>query len=347
MDRECHVSLQKKDKMKKIFFIAEAGVNHNNQIKLAFKLINAAKNAGADAIKFQVFKTENYVARNAPLANYQKKNTKQVNQFKLIKNLELSENFLEKIIRYCKSRKILFLASAFDTWGIKFLKKRNITTFKIPSGEINNLFYLKEVSKFAKKIILSTGMSNEKEINNALNFFYKNGINKKQITLLQCTTEYPAPYSDLNLNVIKRFKKKFKVKVGFSDHSIGEVASIIAVSMGASIIEKHLTLSRKLPGPDHKASIEPKELKKLIKNIRIAQLSLGHEIKKPTKSELKNIKIARKSIYAKKKILKGDLFTKKNICKKSPANGISANKYFKVLGRKAKKNFIEDEKIRL
>ena len=272
--------------MKKIFFIAEAGVNHNNKIKLAYRLIDAAKLAGADAIKFQVFKTENYVSKKAPLANYQKKNTKQINQYRLIKKLELSESNLEKIIKYCKSRKIKFLASAFDLWGINFLKKK-ITTFKIPSGEINNFLYLREVSKSAKKIILSTGMSNEKEIGEALNYLYKNGISKTQITLLQCTTEYPTPFNELNLKVIKKFKTKFKVSVGLSDHSVGEVAPIIAVSMGAEIIEKHLTLNRKLTGPDHKASIEPKELKILIKKIKQAQLSLGHELKKPTKSEKK------------------------------------------------------------
>ena len=331
--------------MNKIFFIAEAGVNHNNKLKLAFKLIDAAKSAGADAIKFQVFKTENYVSKKAPLANYQKKNTKIINQFKLIKNLELSEINLERIIKHCKLKKIKFLASAFDIWGINFLKKKNVTTFKVPSGEINNFLYLREVAKSAKKIILSTGMSNEREISEALNFLYNNGINKSQIILLQCTTEYPAPFSELNLKVIKKFKRKFKVKVGLSDHSIGEIAPIIAVSMGAEIIEKHLTLNRKLSGPDHKASIEPNELKILIKKIKLAQLSLGSELKKPTISEKKNIKIARKSIYASKNITKGEKYTEENICLKRPANGINASKFFKIIGKKAIKNFKKDEKI--
>ena len=188
-------------------------------------------------------------------------------------------------------------------------------------------------------------MSNEKEIGEALNYLCKNGISKTQITLLQCTTEYPTPFNELNLKVIKKFKTKFKVSVGLSDHSVGEVAPIIAVSMGAEIIEKHLTLNRKLTGPDHKASIEPKELKILIKKIKQAQLSLGHELKKPTKSEKKNIKIARKSIYASRNIIKGEKYSEKNITLKRPANGISANKFFKIIGKKAIKNFKKDEKI--
>lgn len=334
-------------KLKKTYVIAEAGVNHNNKISFAFKLIEAAKKAGADAIKFQVFKTENYVAKNAPLAKYQKKNTSIDNQFNLIKDLELSEDKINKIIKYCKLKKITFLASAFDTWGVKFLKKKKIKTFKIPSGEINNFNYLEEVSQAAKHIILSTGMSTQYEVHAAVKFLFKKKFNKKNITILQCNTEYPTPYKDLNLNVIKNFKKKLKVNVGLSDHSLGDVAPIMAVTLGASVIEKHITLNKNLIGPDHKASMEPIDFANMVKKIRIAETALGTFEKKPTKSEKKNISIARKSIYAARFIKKGQIFTKKNIILKRPATGINAGEYNNILGKKAIRDFEIDNLIKI
>ncbi len=329
--------------MQKIFVIAEAGVNHNNSISLAYRLINAAKKSGADAVKFQVFKTENYVVKNAPLAKYQKNNTNKKNQFQLIKNLELSEKKIHKIMNYCKKKKITFLASAFDKWGINFLKKKKIKTFKIPSGEINNFDYLEEVSKYAISVILSTGMSTQKEVSNAIKFLKKRKV--KNITLLQCNTEYPTPHKDLNLNVITNFKNTYKVKVGLSDHSIGDVAPLMAIALGATTIEKHLTLNKKMRGPDHKASMEPKDFKKMVEKIRIAELCLGNYFKKPTQSEKKNIRIARKSIYATKAIKKGEIFTKENITLKRPQFGMKANKYYEVLGKKVNKNYKKDQLI--
>jgi len=333
--------------MKKVFIIAEAGVNHNNKLSLAKRLVNVAKRCGADAVKFQVFKTENYVAINAPVAKYQKKNTNETNQYDLIKKLELTEINLKKIIKYCKKKKIMFLASAFDDWGINFLKKQKIKIFKIPSGEINNYIYLEQISKIAKSIILSTGMSKLSEVSNAINFLLKKNVKKKQISLLQCNTEYPTPYNDLNLNVIQTYKKKFNVDVGLSDHSIGDTAPVIAVALGASIIEKHLTLNKKMKGPDHKASMEPRDFKEMVRRIRIAEISRGSYKKRLTNSEKKNIKIARKSIYAIKFIKKGQFFSKKNVGLKRPAFGLGAEKIYNVLGRRAKKNFFEDELIKI
>ena len=329
----------------KIFIIAEAGVNHNNKIQNAFKIIDIAKKIGANAVKFQVFKTENYIKKDAPLAKYQIKNSKFKNQFDLIKNLELSEKSLKKIINYCKKKKIQFLASPFDLWGIEYLKKQNIPIIKIPSGEINNIPYLEKIGALKKKIILSTGMSTEKEVSNALNILKKSGTKIKNITLLQCNTEYPTKLEDINLNVLKTFKKKYKIDVGLSDHSNSTVIPAAAVAMGAKIIEKHITLNKKMSGPDHKASLEPQEFRLMIQNINEVLKALGSNKKKVTSSEKKNIFIARKSIVAKKKIFKGQLFNNKNLTTKRPGNKISASKWYNVIGKKALKNYFKDDFI--
>ena len=329
----------------KIFIIAEAGVNHNNKLYNAFKLIDKAKKVGASAVKFQVFKTENYIQKDAPLAKYQMKNSKFSNQFELIKKLELSEKSLEKIINYCKKKKIQFLASPFDLWGVDYLKKKKIPIIKIPSGEINNIPYLEKVGALRRKIILSTGMSTDKEVSNALKILKRSGTKLKNITLLQCNTEYPTKLEDINLNVISTFRKKFKVDVGLSDHSSSTVIPSAAVAMGAKIIEKHITLNRKMPGPDHKASLEPKEFKLMVQNIKDVLKALGSKKKKVTLSEKKNIFIARKSIVAKKNILKGEFFNYKNLTTKRPGNKTSASKWYQLIGKRALKNYFKDDFI--
>ena len=333
---------------RKTFIIAEAGVNHNGKIKLAYQLIDAAKKAGADAVKFQIFKTENYIVKKAKLAEYQKKNIKNINnQFDLIKKYELSENDILKVIRYCKKKKILSLFSPFDTWGIDYLIKKKFNIIKIPSGEIASYKYLKHLAKFNKKLILSTGMAKLDEIKMAINHLVKNGTKRKNITILQCNTEYPTPFEDLNLNAIPQLKKIFKLDIGFSDHSEGIVAPIVAISNGAKIIEKHITLSKKMLGPDHKASLEPKEFFEMVKNIRIAEVSLGSNEKKISKSEKKNIKIARKSIVAKKNIFKGDKFSLSNLTEKRTGKGYGTFKIVKLLGKKSSRNYKKDEIVNI
>jgi N,N'-diacetyllegionaminate synthase len=329
----------------KIFIIAEAGVNHNNKIKYAKKLVDIAKKSGADAVKFQVFKTENYIKKNAPLANYQKKNSKFKTQFDMIKSLELSEKNLFILINYCKKKKIKFLASPFDLWGVEFLKKNKIPIIKIPSGEINNIPYLEKIGSLKRKVILSTGMSVFEEISIAINILRKNGTKLKDITLLQCNTEYPTKLEHTNLNVLNTFKEKFKVKVGLSDHSNSLVVPCAAVAMGATTIEKHITLSKKLNGPDHKASLEPKELKIMINNINEIVKAMGTKEKKVTLSEKKNIPIARKSILAKVNIKKGERFSKYNLITKRPGNKLSAGKWYELIRKKAKKNYKKDDFI--
>ena len=330
---------------KKIFIIAEAGVNHNNKISLAFRLINEAKKAGADAVKFQVFKTENYVQKDAPLAKYQKKKSAYKTQFQMIKDLELSEKNLIKIKNYCIKKKIQFLASPFDFWGVDFLKKNKIPIIKIPSGEINNIPYLEKIGSLRKEVILSSGMSNLKEISRALFILKKKGTKLKNITLLQCNTEYPTKLEDTNLNVLHTFKKEFKVKVGLSDHSNSLVIPCAAVALGATVIEKHFTLSKKMKGPDHKASLEPKELKTMINNINAVIKAMGSKKKKVTLSEKKNIPVVRKSILANTYIKKGEKFTIQNLTTKRPGNKISASNWYNLIGRKAKKNYEKDDFI--
>lgn len=331
----------------KVFIIAEAGVNHNNNIYFAKKLIKTAKKCGADAIKFQVFKTENYIIKKAPLAGYQKKNTNFSDQFKLIKRLELSEIKLKQIMNFAKKNKIKFLASAFDNWGIDFLDKNKIQIYKIPSGEITNYPYLKIIAKKNKEVILSTGMSNMHDVSSALKILMKFGLPKKKITLLQCNTDYPTPLEDVNLNVLKTYKKKFNTKIGLSDHTNSVVIPSAAVALGAEVVEKHLTLNKKLSGPDHKASLNPSEFTQMVKNIRETEKSLGISIKKVTKSEKKNILIARKSIVAKINIKKGQKFKEYMLACKRPAAGLSPIFWNNVLKKKARKNYKADEMIKL
>lgn len=330
--------------MNKVFIIAEAGVNHNGDINIAKKLIDEAKKAGADAIKFQTFKTENLVSKNASKAEYQKNNTKNdESQFEMIKKLELDYDTHKILIEYCKNKNIKFLSAPFDVDSIDMLYELGVDIFKIPSGEINNLPYLEKISKMDKKIILSTGMSDLGEIEDALNILSTNVEN--DIVVLHCNTEYPTPMEDVNLSAMKTIENAFKVPVGYSDHTLGIEIPIAAVAMGAVVIEKHFTLDKNMDGPDHKASLNPEELKNMIDSIRNIEKAIGNGLKKPSKSELKNKNIARKSIVASVEIKKGELFTEKNITIKRPGNGISPMKWYDILGTVANKNYKEDELI--
>lgn len=334
--------------MKKTLVIAEAGVNHNGSLDTAYKLIDAAKNSGADAVKFQSFKADSLVSKKAEKAVYQKQTTSSnESQYEMIKKLELSLEDHHKLIAYCLIKEIQFLSSPFDLDSIDLLNDLGLETFKIPSGEIINLPYLKKLGKLNKNIILSTGMADLGEIEEALDILIESGTKKENITVLHCNTEYPTPFEDVNLEAMLTIKNAFDVKVGYSDHTNGIEVPIAAVALGAEVIEKHFTLDRNMEGPDHKASLEPTELEAMVKSIRNIEKAMGDGIKKPSKSELKNKSIARKSLIATKKIGKGDLFTEGNIGIKRPGNGISPMRWDEVIGTKASKDFEIDDLIEL
>lgn len=330
--------------MEKVFILVEAGVNHNGCLETAKKMIQVAKDSGADAIKFQTFKAEKLVSKFAEKAEYQKNNTQVIEtQLEMIKKLELTfENFRE-LKKYCEELGILFLSTPFDFDSIEFLKELKMEIWKIPSGEITNLPYLRKVGKIAKKIIISTGMCELFEIEEALNVLKASGVN--DIAILHCNTEYPTPMKDVNLRAMQTLKEKFNQKIGYSDHTLGIEVPIAAVALGAEIIEKHFTLDKSMIGPDHKASLNPIELKNMIDSIRNIEIALGSANKFVTESELKNKNIARKSIVAKKNISQGEVFTEDNLAIKRPGNGISPMKWDEVVGKIAKKEFVEDELI--
>ncbi len=330
----------------KTFIIAEAGVNHNGDIKLAKKLIDVAVEAGADAVKFQTFKAEEVVSEYAPMAEYQKKNTgKEESQLDMVKKLELTYEDFKELKNYCDEKGIMFLSTPFDIDSARFLKDLGLELFKIPSGEITNYPLLKEIGSYRKKIVLSTGMADLGEIEDALDVLIKNGTKREDITVLQCNTEYPTPFKDVNLKAMLTIKEAFKVNVGYSDHTLGIEVPIAAVALGATVIEKHFTLDKNLPGPDHKASLEPHELKEMIKAIRNIEKALGNGIKKPSKSEKKNINIARKSIVARRNIKKGETLTEENLTTKRPGNGISPMQWNKIIGKKAYKDIPKDKPL--
>jgi N,N'-diacetyllegionaminate synthase len=332
----------------KTFIIAEAGVNHNGSLKKALKLIDAAVTAGANAIKFQTFKAENLATDYAPKAEYQKhKSLKKETQFEMLKKLEFTEAMHNVCFKKCKKKKIIFISSAFDIESLNYLKKLKLRYFKVPSGEITNIPYLEVLGKFRKKVILSTGMSSIYEIKKAIQTLVINGTKKNNITLMQCTSAYPAPYDEINLNTIATLKNSFKLNIGFSDHSLGVQASIAAVALGAKFIEKHITLSKKLKGPDHRASLNPKEFKFMVQSIKIVQKTLGDKIKKITRSEKKNFYIVRKSIVASTKIKKNERFSNFNITCKRPGTGISPLFFKKLIGKKSMKNYNKNDLIRL
>jgi len=329
----------------KTIIIAEAGVNHNGSVKIAKKLVDIAKKANADYVKFQSFCHQKLVTKKASKAKYQKVNsTTNESQGKMLQRLQLSKSGHMEILQYCKKKKIKFLSTAFDIDNLKFLLKKKIDFIKIPSGEITNLPLLKFISKQKKKILLSTGASTLNEISNALKILR---IKNKDMTILQCNSAYPTPIKDLNLKTLITFKKKFKCNIGLSDNSLSLIAPSSAVAMGASVIEKHFTLSKKMIGPDHKSSLEPNELIKMIKNIRETEFSLGSKKKLVTKSEEGNKKIIRKSLVASQYIKKDQKLSINNITSKRPAGGISPMDINKVLGKSAKKNFKIDELIKI
>jgi N,N'-diacetyllegionaminate synthase len=329
-----------------VFIIAEAGVNHNGSIELAFQLVDAAVEAGADAVKFQTFRSENLVLKDTQKAEYQKKSTNSSeSQFNMLKKLELSFDSFKKISNYCDLKGITFLSTPFDHTSIDLLKKLGLEIFKIPSGEITNLPYLRHIGSLARKVILSTGMSTLKEVGEALNILVESGMKKENISVLHANTMYPTPMEDVNLNVLQTIRREFDVAVGYSDHTLGIEVDIAAVAIGSTIIEKHLTLDKSMNGPDHKASLEPKELKAMVAAIRNIEKAMGSSVKIVTPSEKINKNIVRKSIVAKCIIKKGDRFSENNLTVKRPGTGISPMNWDKVIGTVAKNNYKLDEPI--
>lgn len=336
--------------MNKVIIIAEAGVNHNGNIEIAKKLIDVAVDAGVDYVKFQTFKSENLVSKFAKKAAYQIENTNDAleSQLQMLKKLELSNSQHIELVDYCRKKNISFFSTAFDLESLGLLKDLGLTIVKIPSGEITNLPYLRKAATLFKQVIISTGMSSMSEIKDALDVFINAGFSKNAITILHCNTEYPTPMSDVNLHAMLAIQKMFGVKVGYSDHTMGIEVPIAAVALGGTMIEKHFTLDRSLPGPDQLASLEPNELREMVRAIRNIECAIiGSGIKEPTNSETKNISIARKSIVAKTAIQKGEKFTDYNITTKRPGTGISPMMWDEVIGKVACQNFDEDELIKL
>lgn len=332
----------------KIEIIAEIGVNHNGSLKKAKTLINKAKEAGADYVKFQYFKSKLLSTDYAKKAKYQYLQTKKKEtQLEMLKKFELNIKDLKKLKAYSSKKKIKFLVSAFDEETLLELKKLKISTFKVPSGEITNIPYLKLLGSFKKKVILSTGMSNFKEISKAVKTLLKSGLKKKNLCLLQCTSNYPTKISDTNLSVIKKLKKKYKTKVGFSDHTKELETPLYAIFYGAEIIEKHITLSNKDKGPDHKASLNAYDFVKMMKIIKNFKLSYGKSVKKANAEEIKNSLVVRKSLVAKINIKKGDKFSYKNLTYKRPGNGLAPNNIYYLLGKKSPKDFKINKQINL
>ncbi|MBQ0094672.1 MAG: N-acetylneuraminate synthase [Bacteroidetes bacterium] len=333
--------------MKRTLIIAEAGVNHNGSIELAKQLVDKAATAGVDYVKFQTFKTEKLVARSARLASYQKNNigTDDNSQFAMLKKLELSPAQHEELVAYCKTKGVKFFSTAFDLDSIDYLHSLDLGLWKIPSGEITNYPFIKKIAQYGEPVILSTGMCNMQDIENAVETLRKWGAPK--ITILHCNTEYPTPFNDVNLKAMESIRQKFGVEVGYSDHTQGIEVPIAAVALGATVIEKHFTLDRNMEGPDHKASLEPDELNAMVSAIRNIEQAMGDGIKKVTDSEKGNMSVARKSIVAACDIRSGETFTENNLTVKRPGTGISPMRWEEVIGKTAKRDFIEEEPIEL
>jgi len=330
----------------KVFIIAEAGVNHNGSVELAKKLIDTAKDAGVDAVKFQTFKAELTISKHAQKADYQKEATdNKESQFDMIKKLELDVDTHRELMAYCKEKNILFLSTPFDHDSIDMLNDLGLHIFKVPSGEITNLPYLRHIGSLKKEVILSTGMADIGEIEDALDILISAGTDKNNITVLHANTMYPTPMKDVNLKAMTTIGNTFDLPFGYSDHTLGIEVDIAAVAMGATVIEKHFTLDKTMDGPDHKASLEPSELIAMVQGIRNIELALGSSIKKPSPSEKPNIAIARKSIVATHHIKKGEILTEENLGIKRPANGISPMRWDEVIGTRATKDYVLDELI--
>lgn len=329
--------------------IAEAGVNHNGSLDIAKQLVDAAINAGVDIIKFQTFKADKLASKDAGKAEYQKQNIGDGDdsQYRMLKKLELSEANHQELAAYCNQRGIRFWSTAFDLESIDFLHSLGLRLWKIPSGEITNYPFIKKIALLHEPVIMSTGMCDEDDIRNALDVLLKNGLTKDQITILHCNTQYPTPMEDVNLNAMLTIKHEFQTAVGYSDHTPGIEVPIAAVALGAEVIEKHFTLDRNMPGPDHKASLEPHELKAMVQAIRNIETALGTGIKQVSDSERGNIAVARKSIVAKSHIKKGETLTDSNLTVKRPGTGISPMLWETVVGTKALKDYHPDEQIQI
>lgn len=333
-------------KDEQVLIIAEAGVNHNGSLELAKKLALEAKQAGADIVKFQTAKLDSLVSGNASMAEYQKRNTgKEQSQKEMLSKLLLKYDDFIALDQYCREIGIRFLSTPFDIESIDFLEELGCDIWKIPSGEVTNLPYLEKIAKTKKDIILSTGMCSMDEVTACVNVLRENGAG--QITLLHCTTQYPTLYEDVNLRAMNTLKKSFSCRVGYSDHTLGIEIPIAAVAMGAKVIEKHFTLNRNMEGPDHKASLEPEELKMMVDAIRHVEKGLGTGIKEPAACEIKNRDVARKSIIAARDIKKGEILTEQNLTTKRPGNGISPMKWYEILGTVACRDFSRDELIEI
>ena len=328
--------------------IAEAGVNHNGDMQMARQLIDAAAEAGADLVKFQTFRADRLVTTSARKAAYQMATTAaDESQHEMIRRLELTDAMHDELIAHCHQRKIEFFSTAFDLESLDYLMGLGMARIKVPSGEITNLPYLRKVGGFGKEVILSTGMSNLGEIEAAIDALEKAGTSREWIIVLHCNTEYPVPMPEVNLRAMRSIGEAFGVKVGFSDHTEGIEIAIAAVALGATVIEKHFTLDRSLPGPDHRASIEPDELGRMVRSIRNVEQAMGDGIKRPSASEEKNRPVVRKSLVASRRIVKGEAFSAENINVKRPGAGISPMRFDEVLGRIAARNFDPDEMIEL
>ena len=326
--------------------IAEAGVNHNGDLELAKQLIDVAANAGADYVKFQTFSADRIVSRSALKAEYQQQTTDaSETQYEMLKRLELSHEMHLELIKYCEKQSIKFLSTGFDIESVEFLVGLGIDLIKIPSGEITNLPFLRYIGSLGLPVILSSGMSTMKEIGDALSILEQTGLSRAQITVLHCTTEYPTPMDEVNLRAMNSIRNALRVAVGYSDHTVGIEVSVAAVALGASVIEKHFTIDRSLPGPDHKASLEPIELAAMVKAIRNVDVALGSDVKEPTISEIKNIRVARKSILAGRKIEIGEILSASNLVVKRPGDGVSPMHWDHLIGQIASRDYLPDEKI--
>lgn len=330
----------------RVLVIAEAGVNHNGSLELAKKLAFAAKECGADIVKFQTARLSSLVSKKAEMAAYQKTNVGQeMSQKEMLKGLLLSFDEFVELAKYCRDIGITFLSTPFDIESVDFLDALGCDMWKVPSGEITNLPYLEHIAKTHKKIILSTGMATMEEIKNALSVFEKEGI--KDITILHCTTQYPTPFDEVNLNAMLTIRREFGYPIGYSDHTQGSCVPVAAVAMGATVIEKHFTLDKKMKGPDHKASLEPKELAEMIASIRNIEKALGSGLKEPAPSEISNMSVARKSIVAGRSIMRGEVLSEENLTTKRPGTGVSPMRWYEVIGTRAVRDFSEDELIEI
>ncbi len=335
--------------MNPVFIIAEAGVNHNGNLDIAEQLVDAAVKSGADAIKFQAFTAGELVCGSAPMAEYQIRNTaRRESQFDMLKRLELDRAGHQHLKSYCRHKNISFMSSPFDLKSIDLLASLDMDRIKIPSGEINNVPYLEKIGNQNREVILSTGMADMDEVVFAAKVLEKSGTDRRKITLLHCCSQYPAPMEEVNLSAIISLSKAFPdLNVGYSDHTLGIEAAIASVAIGARVIEKHFTLDRQMPGPDHLASLEPDEFTGMVCAIRNIEKAMGHGEKRAGKTEIRNRLIVRKSIVARTDIRKGEIFTPRNLAVKRPGDGLSPVKWYDVLGRKSKKDFLKDEQIAL